>query len=46
LKELGTKLTSIIGMAQFLNSFFDDFPIDKPDQRKVPSLTDFLISGC
>jgi hypothetical protein len=46
LKELGTKLTSIVGMAQFLNSFFDDLPVDKPDQRKVPSLTDFLISGC
>ena len=35
LRELGDKLGSGSGMAPFLKSFFDDFPIEKSDQRKV-----------
>jgi hypothetical protein len=35
LRELGEKLSGISGMAPFLNSFFDDFPIEKSAQRKV-----------
>ena len=37
LMELGEKLGNASGMAPFLKSFFDDFPIEKPDQRKVRS---------
>jgi len=35
LRELGDKLGAVSGMAPFLRSFFDDFPIEKPEQRKV-----------
>jgi hypothetical protein len=35
LMDLGEKLSSIVGMKPFLNSFFDDFPKEKSDQRKV-----------
>jgi hypothetical protein len=35
LTALGSNLSGVVGMTQFLNSFFDDFPIEKADQRKV-----------
>jgi len=35
LMELGDKVGTVSGMAPFLRSFFDDFPIEKPEQRKV-----------
>jgi hypothetical protein len=35
LMDLGEKLGAASGMAPFLKSFFDDFPIEKPEQRKV-----------
>lgn len=35
LVELGDKLSGIVGMASFLNTFFDDFPIERSNQRKV-----------
>ena len=33
--ELGGKLSHLAGMPQFIKSFFDGFPPDKSDQRKV-----------
>jgi hypothetical protein len=35
LLDLGDRLSSISGMTSFLNSFFDDFPVEKSDQRKA-----------
>lgn len=35
LTDLGSNLSGVVGMEQFLKSFFDDFPIEKADQRKV-----------
>lgn len=35
LMQLGEKLSSIVGMAPFLSTFFDDFPVEKSDQRRV-----------
>ena len=46
LTDLGSSLSSIVGMAQFLNSFFDDFPIEKADQRKVIFTAISLTLGC
>jgi hypothetical protein len=47
LMELGDKVGSASGMAPFLRSFFDDFPIEKPEQRKVRfllTLTEYRLS--
>ena len=46
LMQLGEKLSTIVGMAPFLSTFFDDFPVEKSDQRKVCSAMTLLILGC
>ena len=46
LTDLGSSLSNIVGMAQFLNSFFDDFPIEKAGQRKVILAAISLTLGC
>lgn len=45
LMELGENLSSITGMAPFLSSFFDDFPVEKSGQRKVFPVLDWLTIG-
>lgn len=45
LSDLGSNLSGIVGMTQFLNSFFADFPFEKADQRKVITTMIFLILG-
>ena len=45
LMQLGERLSSIVGMAPFLSTFFDDFPVEKSDQRKVCSTMTLLILG-
>ena len=46
LTDLGSNLSGVVGMAQFLKSFFDDFPVEKADQRKVAFTAFPLIVGC